>query len=333
MANLTPLGRNGPLVSKIGYGAMGLSAWYGTSFTADQAATVLTRAADLGCTFWDTADVYGDNEELIGEWFTKTGRRDEIFLASKFAFDFSTGAAVLRGEPEYVKAACAKSLARLQTDRIDLYYQHRSDPNVPIELTVGAMAELVKEGKVKYLGLSECSESTLRRAHKVHPITAVQVEYSPFIQSAETSGLAAACRELGVAIVAYSPLGRGLLAGGFRSTSELSQDDGRPGIEMFQGESLEANLVLVDKIGAMAAAKGVTKAQLVLAWIQSRGVIPIPGTTKIARLEENLAGLNGALELTPAEVAEIETIHKSVLGQRYPAEFMSMLQIETPELE
>lgn len=266
------------LVSAQGLGCMGMSFAY-TSFGGqdDEASLeVLTRAADLGLTFWDTSDIYGPftNEKLLGRWFRETGRRDEIFLASKFANKFDDeGKMVVDGRPEYVKEACAASLARLGTDRIDLYYQHRVDPDTPIERTVQAMAELQAEGKIRHLGLSECSARTLARAHKVAPIAAAQMEYSPFaleIESEQTGFLRTA-RELGVKIVAYSPLGRGFLTGAIQSRGDLDDSDGRKNHPRFSEEHFADNLKLVDTLGAIAKEKGCTPGQLSLAWVLAQG--------------------------------------------------------------
>lgn len=256
---------------------MGMSFGY-TSFGGyddEQSLKVLTRAADLGITLWDTSDIYGPftNEKLIGRWFKETGRRDEIFLASKFGNKFEDGAMNVYGSPEYVKQACAASLERLQTDRIDLYYQHRVDPDTPIEKTVQAMAELKAEGKIRYLGLSECSARTLRRAHKVHPIAAAQMEYSPFaleIESSQTDFLKTA-RELGVKIVAYSPLGRGFLTGSIKTREDLDDKDSRFNHPRFSEENFKDNLKLVEILSDIAKEKGCTPGQLSLAWVLAQG--------------------------------------------------------------
>lgn len=301
----------GDSVSAIGLGCMGMSFAY-TSFGGqndDEALKVLTRAADLGITFWDTADMYGPftNERLIGRWFKETGRRDEIFLATKFANKFVDGKMVVDGRPEYVKECCKNSLERLGTDRIDLYYQHRVDSNTPIEKTVQvryslfslpsarlllsscrpvpaeqanltrhtpqAMAELKAEGKIRHLGLSECSSRTLERAHKVHPIAAVQVEYSPFALEIESPqiGLLAKARELGVKIVPYSPLGRGFLTGAIKSRDDLDASDGRRNFPRFSEENFAGNLKVVDTLAGIAREKGCTPGQLTLAWVLAQG--------------------------------------------------------------
>lgn len=265
------------LVSAQGLGCMGMSFGY-TSFGGyndEESFKVLTRAADLGINFWDTSDIYGPftNEKLLGRWFKETGRRNEIFLATKFGHTIVDGQMVINCSPEHVKKACSDSLDRLQTDRIDLYYSHRIDPNVPIEHTVQAMVELKNEGKIRYLGLSECSSRTLRRAHKVHPITAVQMEFSPFaleIESEQT-GLLKTARELGVKIVAYSPLGRGFLTGSIRSRDDFDEKDSRRNHPRFSDENFGGNLKLADTIASIAKEKGYTAGQLVLAWVLAQG--------------------------------------------------------------
>lgn len=264
-------------VSAQGLGCMGMSFAY-TSFGGmddEESARCLTRAADLGITFWDTSDVYGPhtNEQLIGKWFKDTGRRNEIFLASKFGNIRQDGKHIVRGDPAYVKQACEASLKRLGIDCIDLYYQHRVDSNVPIEETVKAMVELKNEGKIKYLGLSECSARTLRRAHAVHPIAAAQMEYSPFaleIESEQTEFLKTA-RELGVKIVAYSPLGRGFLTHTIKSRDDIEPGDNRASHPRFSEEHFPENLKLVETLSAIAAKKGCTPGQLALAWVLAQG--------------------------------------------------------------
>jgi len=300
---------------------------------------LLTKAADSGETFWDTADVYGPfaNEELIGKWFKQTGRRKEIFLATKFAIhiDPTTKKRTIRGDKEYVKQAIEGSLKRLGTDYVDLYYQHRVDQNTRIEETVGAMAELVKEGKVKYLGLSECSAKTLYRAHKVHPIAAVQLEYSLFYLDIERPeiGLKKACDECGTAIVAFSPLGRGFLTGQLKSRSDLLEGDFRLGLPRFSEENFSKNLVLVDAITKLAEKKGCTPGQLALAWLLKQGdnVIPIPGSRQLKHFEENLGALK--VTLSPEEVKEIRELAESadIKGERYPPEFLAQSYVDSIE--
>ena len=301
------LGSHGLAVSAIGLGCMGMSEFYGPSNEQESIATI-HRALDIGITMLDTADMYGigENEKLVGRAIAK--RRKDVVLATKFGnvrdpadpAKFS-----LSGRPEYVRAACDKSLTRLGVDHIDLYYQHRVDPETPIEETVGAMARLVEAGKVRYLGLSEARPETIRRAHAVHPITALQGEYSLWTREIETSGLDT-CRELGIGFVAYSPLGRGLLTGGITSTEALAENDSRRRHPRFQASNLEKNLELVSRVSSLASEKGVTPAQLALAWLLHRGddIVPIPGTTKIARLEENAAA--AAIELSAADMAHLE---------------------------
>jgi aryl-alcohol dehydrogenase-like predicted oxidoreductase len=263
-------------VSAFGLGCMGMTHGYTSGgYNEQESLRVLTRAADLGITFWDTSDVYGPftNEQLIGKWFRQTGRRDEIFLATKFALQVVDGELKISGDPVYVKKACAESLERLQTDRIDLYYQHRVDTNTPIEKTVQAMVELKNEGKIRYLGLSECSARTMRRAHKIHPIAAVQVEYSPFaleIESSNTDVLQTA-RDLGIKIVAYSPLGSGFLTGAIKSRSDINQDDARSWLPRFSEEHFEDNLKLVGTLAKIAEEKACTPGQLSLAWVLAQG--------------------------------------------------------------
>ncbi|KAI8824128.1 putative oxidoreductase [Fimicolochytrium jonesii] len=313
------LGKNGPSINPLGLGCMGMSAFYGKADSKGSIDT-LNKAIELGCTFWDSADVYGQNEELLGQYFKDTGNRDKVFLCTKFGFDIHDKKdGKPNGKPEYIKTACASSLKRLGVDHIDLYYMHRMDPNTPIEDTMKALAELVKQGKIKHIGLSECSAETLRRAHAVHPIAAVQVEYSPWTLDIETNGLLAACKELGVAIVAYSPLGRGFLTGRFKSEEDLDKDDWRRKNPRFQGENFKKNLKLVEKIEEIAQRKNVKASQLVLAWVLEQGdnFFTIPGTTRAANLEENMASLN--VKVTKEDDAAIRAITKEigVAGTRY----------------
>jgi aryl-alcohol dehydrogenase-like predicted oxidoreductase len=322
---------------------MGMTQAY-TSFGGyndDESLRVLTRAADLGITFWDTSDIYGPqtNERLIGRWFKETGRRDEIFLCTKFGNLYGGGGRTggIRGDREYVKQACEKSLARLGIDKIDLYYQHRVDSSTPIEETVAAMVELKKEGKIEYLGLSECSATTLRRACKVHPIAAVQMEFSPFaleIESEQTQFLATA-RELGVKIVAYSPLGRGFLTNTIKSREGIEANDSRANHPRFSAEHFGDNLKLVQALAAKAEEKGVTSGQLVLAWVLAQGddFIPIPGTKRVKYLEENAKATD--VKLTEQEVkdirAEIDKVG-GVKGERYPAAMLAKCFGDSVEL-
>ncbi|KZT35662.1 aldo-keto reductase, putative [Sistotremastrum suecicum HHB10207 ss-3] len=332
------LGKNGPAVSALGFGAMGISAFYSTGKTTDEEALdLLSHIADARCTFWDTSDIYGNNEDIIGEWFKKTGRRKEIFLATKFAFTSTEdGSYLIRGDPEYVHEACDRSLKRLGIDTIDLYYMHRVDGKVPIEKTVTAMAELVKAGKVRHLGLSECSAATLRRAHAIHPISAIQMEYSPFaidIES-EQSKLLATARELGVTVVAYSPLGRGILTGKYRSPSDFEPGDMRHWMPRFSPENFAKNLTLVDKFTEVAKKKGVTAGQVTLAWILAQGedIIPIPGTKKTKYFDENWAALE--VHLSEDQIQELRAAvnEADVAGARYPEALAYLSVQDTPPL-
>ncbi|RDW67581.1 aldo-keto reductase YakC-2 [Coleophoma cylindrospora] len=328
-------------VSALGLGCMGMSFGYTSYGGYDDAASleVLTWAADHGITFWDTSDIYGPhtNELLLGKWFAETGRRKEIFLATKFANTMKDGQMLVRGDAPYVKEACAASLARLGVECIDLYYQHRVDSNTPIEETVQAMAELKKEGKIRYLGLSECSERTLRRAHAVHPIAAVQLEYSPFaleIESDQTNLLKAA-RELGVKIVAYSPLGRGFLTNTIKSRDDFDPKDTRVSHPRFSEENFGENLKLVETLSGLAKKKGVTPSQLVLAWVLAQGedFIPIPGTKRVKYLEENAKAVD--VKLSKEEELEIRKEIEKVggaKGQRYPPAMLSKCFGDSPEL-
>ncbi|KAJ3194526.1 hypothetical protein HK101_002541 [Irineochytrium annulatum] len=319
----TQLGRNGPMVSAVGFGAMGMSGFYGDSEEEENLKT-LNHAIDIGCTFWDTADVYGSggaNEKLIAK-VLKT-RRSEVFLCTKFGIvrDPVTGAlAGISGKAEYVKKACQASLDRLGVDQIDLYYQHRVDHSTPIEETVGAMAELVKEGKVKYLGLSEASAATIRRAHAVHPITAYQVEYSPWTLDIEQNDILSTCKELGIAVIPYSPLGRGFLTGALRSLDDLADDDWRKTNPRFTGENFSKNLEIVDALKALAEQKGCTVAQLTLAWVmrQAPHCIPIPGTTKSHRLDENWGATRVTITDEDEKAVRDVIARIPVAGTRYP---------------
>ncbi len=312
-------------VSAQGLGCMGMSEFYGPGDEAESTATI-HRALDLGVTFLDTADMYGPftNEELVGRAIKS--RRDEVVLATKFAVvrEPATPRAEwgLRGDPEYVVQAAEASLRRLQTDHIDLYYQHRVDPNVPIEETVGAMASLVQAGKVRHIGLSEAGAATIRRAHAVHPIAAVQTEWSLWSRDIEDE-VAPTCRELGIGIVAYSPLGRGFLTGRYTSKDDFAAGDFRlVGQPRFAEENFARNLALVESLREVAREHDVTPGQIALAWVHHQGAVPIPGTKRVKYLEENAAAAD--LELTDAQLARIAQAvpADAVAGTRYPAEVM-----------
>ncbi|KAL7628598.1 hypothetical protein AAE478_000113 [Parahypoxylon ruwenzoriense] len=333
-----PLGKNGPAVTRIGYGTMGLSIAYGKPLPDEERLNVLDRAHEIGETFWDTSDFYGDAEDLIGKWFAKTGKRSDIFLATKFgALQLEDGNFGFRGDAGYVREACEKSLKRLGVDYIDLLYPHRLDGSTPIEYIVAEMAKLKEEGKIRHLGLCEVSAATLRRAHAVHPISAVQLEYSPFTTDLEDPavGIIPTCRELGVAIVAYSPLSRGLLSGQIKTHTDFGPDDVRRIYPRFSAENFPKNLAIVDELVAIAKEKGCTAAQLALAWLLSLGddIFPIPGTTKIPSLEENCAA--ASIALTADESARIRSRvnEASCHGARWPPEHGLGLFADTPTLE
>jgi aryl-alcohol dehydrogenase-like predicted oxidoreductase len=315
------LGTQGLLVSAQGLGCMGMSEFYGTADEGEATATI-HRAIELGVTFLDTADMYGPftNEQLVGRAIAD--RRDDVVLATKFGFirdPENPRTRGINGRPDYVMRACDASLRRLGTDHIDLYYQHRVDTDVPIEETVGAMAELVDAGKVLHLGLSEASAETIRRAHAVHPIAAVQSEYSLFSRDIEDEVIPA-LRELGIGLVAYSPLGRGLLTGRFSSTGDFGDDDFRVHQPRFQGENFARNLALVDKVRELAREHQCTPGQLALAWVAAQGqdIVPIPGTKRIRYLEENVAATELSLSAEDLQRIDDAGLSDEVAGDRYP---------------
>ncbi len=314
------LGNNGPQVSALGLGCMGMSQWYGTRDDVESTATI-HRALELGLNFIDTADMYGPyiNEELIGN--ALKGKRDKVVIATKFGFVGSIKDLTkveVDGKPEHVYSACEGSLKRLQVETIDVYYLHRVDPNTPIEETVGAMANLVKQGKVRYIGLCEVNSQTLRKAHKIHPISAVQSEYSLWTRDPEVD-IFKTCRELGIAFVPFSPLGRGFLTGQMKQASELSENDNRRNFPRFQEENFKKNMLIVERLKDMASQKKCTAAQLALAWVLAQGqdIIPIPGTKRRKYLEENIASLD--VHLDEQDLQQIETIipRDIIHGDRY----------------
>jgi len=325
---LRKLGNSGVSVPAIGLGCMGMSEFYGPADETENI-SVIKRALDLGCIFWDTADMYGvgKNEELLSKVLKVD--REKVFLCTKFGNMRGPNGEFLgvNGKPEYVREACEKSLKRLGVSQIDLYYQHRVDKETPIEDTVQAMAALVKEGKVKYLGLSECSAATLRRAYAIHPIAAIQMEYSPWSLDIENNGVLAAARELGVAIVAYSPLGRGFMSGQYKSPDDFDASDSRKFWPRFSAENFPKNLELVAKFTEEAKKKNVTPGQLVLAWVLAQGedFIVIPGTKKIKYLEENVGAAD--VTITKEDNKAIRGIIDSIAvsGDRYPERSMKTL--------
>ncbi|KAH7858335.1 hypothetical protein Vadar_022638 [Vaccinium darrowii] len=328
------LGSQGLVVSAQGLGCMGMSAAYDPPKPAEDMIKLIHHALDSGVTFLDTSDLYGPhtNEILLGKAL-KGGRREKVELATKFGIRFADGKMGLQGDPAYVRAACEASLKRLDIDCIDLYYQHRIDTRVPIEITMGELKKLVEEGKIKYIGLSEASPATIRRAHAVHPITAIQLEWSLWSRDVEEE-IIPTCRELGIGIVAYSPLGRGFFSSGPKITENLANGDFRQLLPRFQPENLEHNRTMFERVNEMATKKGCTPGQLALAWVHHQGndVCPIPGTTKVENFNQNIGALS--VKLTPEDMAELVSIASAdaVKGDRYPSSMPTWTDSDTPPL-
>ncbi|KAF7324541.1 Aldo-keto reductase [Mycena kentingensis (nom. inval.)] len=330
-------------VAEIGFGAMGLAAFYGKVESDEGRFKVLDAAYEAGCRHWDTAYIYGDSEDLIGKWFKRTGKRDDIFLATKGGEAVSVGSdgayvSAADGSAEFIRSQVDTSLARLGVEHIDLYYIHRIDPRTPIEVTVGALKELVKEGKIRAIGLSECSAKCLRRAHAVYPIAALQIEYSPFVLDIEFPevGLLAACRELGVTVVAYAPLGRGLLTGRYTSPEDFDADDYRRVLPKFSKENFPKILDVVARLRKIGERHRASAAQVTLAWMLAQGqdIVLIPGTRSVKYLKENIGG--SAVRLSADEVAAVRKIAEesqtSITGKRYPDEHMAGTFVDSLEL-
>lgn len=324
------LGQNGPEVSSIGFGCMGINFGYGNAMDKQEAITLIRQTFDRGENFFDTAEVYGPytNEEVVGEALRPI--RDKVVIATKFGFNIVDGQMKgLNSRPEHIKQVAEASLKRLGIDVIDLFYQHRVDPDVPIEDVAGAVKDLIQEGKVKYFGLSEPSAKTLRRAHAVQPVTTLQNEYSMWVRGPETNGIFEACEELGVGLVAYSPLGKGFLTGAMGKDLKLGSNDFRSNLPRFQADALEKNLELVKLLEKMASEKGITPAQLALAWIlaQKEWIVPIPGTTKLHRFEENIGAAKVELSKHDLELIAKALNEIAIEGERYPEQQMKLVGV------
>ncbi|KAH7100714.1 Aldo/keto reductase [Auriculariales sp. MPI-PUGE-AT-0066] len=327
------LGRNGPKVSAIGLGLMGMSIFYNAPPSDEQMFEALDKAIEEGCTFWDSSDFYGDNSERLQRYFAaRPGAREKVFLATKVSNWWNADGSIgMRSDPEYIREAGDKVLKRLGLPYVDLLYLHRADPKVPIEHSVSALAEYVKAGKAGAIGLSEVSAATIRRAHAVHPLAAVQVEYSAFSLDIETNGVLDACGELGIAVVAYSPVSRGFLTGEIKTRNDFGPKDLRGMLPRFNEENFPKNLEVVQKLAEGAKKRGVTTTQFALAWLLAQGdnVIPIPGTTKASRVAENFGATK--ITVTAEEDKEIRDILATISGSRYPAMMASSLYVDTAE--